>query len=794
MSKRLVFIFLTLFAALFNTAEGQIITTIAGNGTTGPGGDGGFAFAAQFDSLAYVTFDTSRNIYLGDQLNNRVRIINTVGLINSIAGTGTAGYSGDSVAATLTTLNMPWGVVVDRPGNVYISDQANNRIRKVDITGLITTYAGTGAAGYSGDGLAATAAKINTPYGIAVDTFGNVYFADNGNSCIRKINTSGIISTVAGTGLPGYSGDGALAVTEKLNRPTDVDIDASGNLYICDNGNNRIRKVTSGTIRTIAGTGVAGYSGDGISATTSKINGPMGLKIDAAGNIYIADYYNNRIRKINTTGIINTIAGNGTAGYLGDGGIATATEINHPTSVAIGPRGFIYFVDRSNARLRMISQSHAPYFINGSVDSFAVCENTGSISIDTLLAIVDSDLEQTEIWHLVSAPLHSTVFANDTLPSSGGLIIASGFTYMPHTGYSGNDSFKVSINDGISSDTITIHVRINPLAVIGPITGDTTVCMSRPDTLRDIGTGGVWTTSNTKAAVSDSGIVSGLATGRDTVTYTITTVYGCIDSVKTVIHMYPVTDSITGLSALCNSYTALLTGYPAGGIWSASNASITVSSGGVITGMMDGIDTISYTYTNVCGTAFAQQIITVNPPGTPIVYITASPPVVAPGWPDTLNAIIVGSTGVYGYQWFLNNLPIPGATNSFYISSSFTNGDSVSCTISNGPCAVSTFSWIYPIISAAGVKNLSANEDALTIIPNPNNGTFTIAGTLSGSNEAALEITDIIGQVVYKAIVPVQNGLLKKEIALDNNLPDGIYLLHISSGDGNKVVRFVVGR
>jgi sugar lactone lactonase YvrE len=281
----------------------------------------------------------------------------TPGIVSTVAGNGTAGYSGDGGAATSAALNAPNGIAVDNVGNLYISDWLNNRIRKIDAaTGIITTVAGNGTAGYSGDGGPATSAEINWPQSITFDAAGNLYFADGNNHVVRKVNVAtGIISTYAGNGTGGYSGDGGPATSAELDKPAGTTFDNAGNLYIADDGNSRIRKVAAGTgiITTVAGNGTTGYAGDGGPATSAKLNNPYGVVFDSKGNFYIPDVSNQRIRKVDTSGVITTYAGNGTAGYSGDGSLATSAAINNPYHIGIDAADNIYIGDLSN-RLRKI--------------------------------------------------------------------------------------------------------------------------------------------------------------------------------------------------------------------------------------------------------------------------------------------------------------------------------------------------------------------------------------------------------------------------------------------------------
>ena len=243
-----------------------------------------------------VSADVNGNVYIADFGNQRIRKINPAGIVSTFAGTGTAGYNGDGNAATSAQLYYPTGVSADMNGNVYIADRDNNRIRMVNFAGIIATFAGIGTAGSSGDDGLAISAQLNHPYGVAADISGNVYIVDLFNSRIRKVNSAGIITAFAGTGVAGYNGDGVLATLAQLNNPWGVSADINGNVYIADTGNSMIRKVNSaGIITTLAGTGIAGYNGDG-DATSAQLNNPYGVSADMNGNVYIADPFNERIR------------------------------------------------------------------------------------------------------------------------------------------------------------------------------------------------------------------------------------------------------------------------------------------------------------------------------------------------------------------------------------------------------------------------------------------------------------------------------------------------------------------
>jgi sugar lactone lactonase YvrE len=302
-----------------------------------------------------VAADSVGNLYVADTANNRIRKVATNGVITTVAGNGSAAYAGDGGTATNASLYYPYGVAVDSAGNLFIADTYNNTIREVAGNGIISTVAGNGSGTYAGDGGAATNAGLYYPYGVAVDAAGNLFIADADNNVIRKVATNGIITTVAGNGAAGFSGDGGAAASASLNSPESVALDAVGNLYVADFNNQRVRKVaTNGIITTVAGNGVNGYSGDGAAAAGASLAGPPGLALDAFGNLYIADEGNNRIRKVDTSGIITTVAGNGSGGYAGDGGAATSASLNYPTGVALDASGNLYIGDQANQCIRKV--------------------------------------------------------------------------------------------------------------------------------------------------------------------------------------------------------------------------------------------------------------------------------------------------------------------------------------------------------------------------------------------------------------------------------------------------------
>ncbi len=349
------------------------IITVAGNNTAGYSGDGAAATSAELRLPSGIAFDGAGNMFIADSGNNVIRRVDAAtGEITTIAGNGIGGYSGDGNTATGAELNYPSHVVFDRTVNLYITDANNQRIRRVDAqTDAITTIAGNGIPGFLGDNGPATNAELNFPDGVALDTDGNLFIGDARNNRIREVTIdTGTITTVAGSGVAGYSGDGGPATRANLNFPARPFVDTAGNIYIADYQNNRIRRVDATTriITTVAGTGIAGYSGDGASAISAQLNGPLSVAADASGNLYIADTNNERIRAVNTgtkpvallgviiqPGQIDTVVGTGTRGYAINGGPATSAEIDLPTGLIINSSGNLFFADAHNNVVRRVT-------------------------------------------------------------------------------------------------------------------------------------------------------------------------------------------------------------------------------------------------------------------------------------------------------------------------------------------------------------------------------------------------------------------------------------------------------
>ncbi len=376
-------------------SKAWIIDTVAGTGTHGDTGDGGPATDAKLGTVLGLAFSPNGDLYLAD--DTRVRKIDAGGTISTVAGTLTAGYSGDGGPATAAQLgHLTGGLAFDADGNLYLADFGNKVVRKVDTNGVITTVAGNGTEGYSGDGGPAPAAALWDPKGVAVDGSGNLYIAC-GNGVVRKVDPSGTISTFAGSDAAGYSGDGGPATSAKLYSPEDVAVDADGNVYIAEG--HRVRKVdTSGIITTFAGNAGYGFSGDGGPATSATLWVPSGLAFDAKGNLYIADTNAGAVRKVDTNGIISTYAGKGTsASYSGEGGLPTDATLLSPCDVAFDSAGNGYIADEVSYRVLRVSQQGGS--INGTITdggsgiAGATVELYASDDLGTPVATTTSDAD-----------------------------------------------------------------------------------------------------------------------------------------------------------------------------------------------------------------------------------------------------------------------------------------------------------------------------------------------------------------------------------------------------------------
>ena len=475
-------VYFTNLNCVFKLDSAGILTRVAGNSRAGYSGDGAAATNAQLNEPSGVAVDRAGNVYIAERGNSRIRRVDPAGIITTVVGNGNVGYGGDGGPAANAALNGPYAVAVDDLGNLYIADTGNSVIRRVSPGGIIATFAGNGLRGQSGDGGQATEAKfswpialavsdsgdlyvvdswnvrkissgiittvagngggewsgdggpaidanLGSPASIALDEGGNLFIADEIDSVIRKVSSLGVITTVAGVGIGGYSGDGGPAISAHLSAPNGVAVDGGGNLYIGDAWNGRLRKVASGIITTVAGNDTHSYSGDGGPAVNAQLNYPRSVAVDASGNVFIADLANQRVRRVSASGIITTVAGNGTAGYSGDLDLATKAQLNLPETVVVDGTGNLFIDDSQNYRIRRVSPSGIittvagngtqGYSGDGGPATLAQLYEPAGIAVDTAGNLYIADIGASRVRKVSAAGLITAFAGNGTSGSAG---------------------------------------------------------------------------------------------------------------------------------------------------------------------------------------------------------------------------------------------------------------------------------------------------------------------------------------------------------------------------------------
>ena len=564
------------------------IFTVAGNGMIGYIGDGGAATAAELNATEGVWGDGVGNIYFSDEGNNVIRKVTaSTGIISTIGGNGTPGYMGDGGPGTAAEINTPYGLCADAAGNVFFADQGNNVIRRIDaISGFISTVAGGGSI--FGDGGPATDAQINNPQCAFVDVSGNLYISEGAR--IRKVTAgTGIITTIAGTGISGYSGDGGSATLAQLSSSAaGMVTDAEGNLFFADRENNVIRRIDAltGFISTAVGTGTLGYSGDGGLASAATLNGPIGIGFDPGGNLIISDNQNNYVRRVDaTTSVISTIAGNGTWAEITSEGLAAIGAPVHPEFIYVDGGGTIFYSDWGSKICKIIFPVPTEYL--------TVCQGSESNSINSYLEVFDDSVGQTITWALAVPPAHGIATASFVTVSTGGGVYPLGLGYFPASGYAGPDTFIVSTSYGSTIDSTTFVVTVVPNAIAGPIVGLDSVCLGVADTLRGVDSGGIWLGVSGLLTYSSTSIIV-----SDTVAGTYTIKYGVSNSCGTDTASF----SLTVLPTLVCDGLAVKGAKEAGGLKIYPNPTNGLFYIDVPTGKYDG-----YTVTDAIGRVVTQS-------------------------------------------------------------------------------------------------------------------------------------------------------------------------------------------
>lgn len=612
--------FLTLLGMLFlHQLKSQTITTIAGTGAQAFGGDGGLATSAWLSLPVDVEFDALGNVIIADRGNNRLRKI-TSGTITTISGSNTPGSSGDGGPAINALMNNPHFMCKDANGNIYITEFFNNKVRRISPSGTITTVVGTGSMASTGDGGLAINASLNGPTGIAMDALGNLYVAESSGNKIRKVSPGGIISTYAGTGVGGAAGDGGPANLATVNSPRGMKVDANGNLFFCDLGNNKVRMITpGGTITTAVGTGSYNFFGDGGPALLAHLRYPSDLAFDPAGDLYIADGNNHRIRKVNmTTGIITTMAGTGVAGSSGDGLGPTFAQLSSPVSVSIYTNGNVYIGDSGNNKIRLITgncvapgtptnmTSPGNHIVCGSGNTSLTAVGLGTVS-----------------WF--SGPSGGTAL------SSGSLFITPNVTTTT--------TFYAQANTCVSSNSrIAITVSVLPLPNVSASVSNSLICNGASVAITPTAGG----TGPFTYSISGGVLPGAPFTPSVTTNYTITgtDANGCSNSdVRTVIVLQPPNLSINASSTVvCQGSPVTLSG---------SGAIVYLWSGGITDNVpFVPLTTSNYILTgvNACGSLTTAITISVTP--LPNVLAHASATSICAGQQLTLTG-----SGANSYTW-----------------------------------------------------------------------------------------------------------------------------------------------
>lgn len=787
MKKHTLLSFVFALSLMAGTVLAQRITvTVAGNGTGGYTGDSGPAKKASLFAPNDVSIDAAHNIYFSDQTRTRIRKVTSItGTISTIAGGGTS--TADGISALDAGVNVD-AMCSDASGNVYFVSTVTNTVRKIDAaTDIITTVAGGGTS--AADGISALSASLTGVNSICIDGTGNLYVIA-GNR-VRKINlATGIITTIAGTGSAGYSGDGGPAISATLSAPMYVAVDNTGNVYFGDQSagisfSDYIRRIdaVTGIITTAFGGGGVLFDCTGAAC---MIGGLSGMCCDHNGDV-IFNEWSCSCRKWNhTSNWVSQIAGNFYVEAFGNDTSSDYAYMNFNYGICADENNNYYIADRGNNRIRkVITLNTTPTFAFGEAQTMQSC--TAATLVNDLLWVTDIDAGQTETWSVVTPPSHGTLGGFPATAVSSGTVETTkpltGLTYTPFAAYTGTDVFIVKVYDGTSSNQITIRMDVLPTAAVS---GPANVCVGAAITLSPSLWGGVWSVSNPNASVSSSGVVTGVMTGADNVLYTVNSGCGEVTVTKPItIVTTPDAGTISGVANTCAGTTVTLTETAAGGIWSTTALGVSVSAAGVVTGLSGGTNVIHYSVSNACGISMTSHTIDVTPlpdagtiSGTdevciqsPMVFVTSATN--SGTWHFTNGHATISSIGV--------------------VTGTSAGVDTLVYTALN-VCGTSHSSMPVTIKDCKTTLEspVTSSTPSINVYPNPASATLNIHTEGLPAGMLSITIADVTSRIVLRD--EMMNSTTATKTIDISTLKDGAYMLTIGNDDVHFVNKIIVNK